>query len=201
MGKHPYKSQWSGQLLAPLEQRRHGMIGEGIRQQREESLGNSQGLGKGMLWHGNPSLLVMLACVGLWVAVRPWSLATSYLALVAARIQGINLSLTPLPETNQIPWERWGVTQRMLLSSCPPSFPITLVHQPSTFSSCVSTKSNTLPFCHWCPQLANLKKTMWLVYLFATWTIKSLKLSFTSLKEALNSSLTTQQKPVLPCYF
>lgn len=145
-----------GNCWPPLEQRRHGMIGEGIRQQREESLGNSQGLGKGMLWHGNPSLLVMLACVGLWVAVRPWSLATSYLALVAARIQGINLSLTPLPETNQIPWERWGVTQRMPLSSCPPSFPITLVHQPSTFSSCVSTKSNTLLFCHWCPQLANL---------------------------------------------
>lgn len=117
MGKHPYELQWSGQRLPPLEQRRHGMIGEGIRQQREESLGNSQGLGKGMLWHGNPSLLVMLACVGLWVAVRPWSQATSYLALVGARIQGINLSLTPLPETNQIPWERWGVTQRMLLSS------------------------------------------------------------------------------------
>lgn len=36
------------------------MIGERIRRQREESLGNSQGLGKGMLWHGNPSLLVML---------------------------------------------------------------------------------------------------------------------------------------------
>lgn len=33
-----------------------------MRQQREESLGVSQGLGKVMLWHGNPSLLVMLAC-------------------------------------------------------------------------------------------------------------------------------------------
>lgn len=116
-------------------------------------------------------------CVGLWVAVRPWSLATSYLALVAARIQGINLSLTPLPETNQIPWERWGVTQRMLLSSCPPS-PITLVHQPPTFSSCVNAKTNTIPFYHWYPVLAYLKKTMWIVYLFATWTSESFKLGY-----------------------
>lgn len=65
--------------------------------------------------------------VGLWVAVRPWSLATSYLALVAARIQGMNLSLTPLPATNQIPWERWGVTQRMLLSPCPLPFCLSLL--------------------------------------------------------------------------
>lgn len=41
---------------------RLGGGGVRMRLQREESLGVSQGLGKVMLWHGNPSLLVMLAC-------------------------------------------------------------------------------------------------------------------------------------------
>lgn len=58
----------------------------------------------------------------------------------------------------------------------------------TAFSSCVNAKTNAIPFYHWYPVLAYLKKTMWIVYLFVTWTNESLKLSYILARAPHNDS-------------
>lgn len=145
----------------PLEKRRHGKMGGWEWDSRErKALASVRGWGR-LCYDMEIPACWSCSPVGLWVAVRPWSLATSYLALVAARIQGMNLSLTPLPATNQIPWERWGVTQRMLLSPCPLPFclpPSCSSHTsaPNIFLLC-QREIKHHPLLSLLPELANLK--------------------------------------------
>lgn len=149
-----------------------------MRLQREESLGVSQGLGKVMLWHGNPSLLVMLACgsVSDRKALEPGHLLPGTGCSQDSRNEPVTDSIA-CNKPNTVGKMRCytedaavSMPSRLLAPS-----PVSLIHQPPIFSSCVSAKSNTTPSYHCILNLQTWRA--WFVYLFATWTIETLQLS------------------------
>lgn len=71
------------------------------------------------------------------------SLAASYLVLVGARIHWLLLVNKP----NTVGKMRCEAEDAAVSMPCL-SLPLALAHQPPTFSSCVSEKSNTTPFLH-----------------------------------------------------
>lgn len=115
-----------------------------MRQQRgrRKPWRQSGGLGGCMLWHGNPSLLVMLACVGLWAAARlqspAWLPPTwRWIARNEPVTDSTACKQTKYRGKDEV-WSRGCCCLHALSPSLAP--------QPPTFSSCVSEKSNTTPF-------------------------------------------------------
>lgn len=136
--------------------------GEWDSKEEGESLGVRRGLGRGMLWHGNPSLLVMLACIGVWAAGRPQSpawLPPTWRWLEPGYKEWTCHWLLLVNKPNTVGKMRCEAEDAAVSMPCL-CLPLALAHQPPTFSSCVSEKSNTTPFLHWCPELLNFLKTM-----------------------------------------
>lgn len=184
---HGYCSPLERQNMAKRERKR----GWGMRQQRgRRKAWRQSGVWEGyvMTWKSQP-----VGHAGLWEPLSDRkaleSSLSAYLVLVGARIQGMNLSLTPACKQTKYRgkdevWSRGCCCLHTLSASV--SLPLALGHQPPIFSTCVSKKSNTTPFHHWCPELLNFP-----FYLFATWTIEvsqNLQLSSSCLK-ALNNTL------------